>query len=523
MNSKLKFSVFILAALLAALVLAGCGGVSPENRLTVLAGSELKDLEPMFDDIHRETGFQLEMEYTGSLDGAERLMSGEEVDLAWFSHAKYLSLLDRQRGRVKAGEKIMLSPVVLGVKESKAREFGWIDNPDVTWNDIIDKASTGELRYAMTNPASSNTGFTSLIGVTSALAGSGDALNIDDVDSVADQLSDFFKGQALTSGSSGWLADRYLVEQDQLDGIINYESVLLSLNQSRELDEQLYLIYPKEGIVTADYPIMLINEDKREAYNTLVDYLRTSDFQQEMMRQTLRRPVNTQVALDEMFPDRVLIELPFPNNQEVIDHLLFVYLDEARVPAHAFFVLDVSGSMRGERLEDLQEAMIRLTGADTSLTGQFARFRNRERISMLTFNDRIQDIRGFEIDTSNPQTMDEIQDFVNSLYADDKTAIFSTLESAYEMAINAQDADPDRYYSIVLLSDGENTIGNPERAFLRYYENTPEAHNIKTFTILFGEADYDTMQTIAETTGGRMFDAKAEPLSVIFKEIRGYQ
>lgn len=515
--------LLILLAISAMLILAGCSGASPENTLTVLAGSELKDLEPLFDEIRKGTGIQLVMEYTGTLDGAERLIAGEEVDLAWFSHAKYLTLLDQQSGRVKAGEKIMLSPVILGVKESKAKELGWFDNPGVTWQEVIEKAGKGELRYAMTNPASSNTGFTALIGVTSALAGSGDALTSEDVDSVSEDLSQFFKGQVLTSGSSGWLADRYLVEQDSLDGIINYESVLLSLNQSGELKEDLYLIYPEEGIVTADYPLMLINEQKREQYNTLVDFLRTPEFQQKIMEQTLRRPVSTQVGLSSVFPDKLLVEVPFPNNQEVIDYLLFAYLDEVRVPAHAFFVLDVSGSMRGDRLQDLKEAMIRLTGADPSLTGQFARFRNRERITMLPFSDEIQDIQQFEINTSDPNTMQDILQFVDSLEADGRTAIFSSLQGAYEMAIRARDADPERYYSIVLLSDGENTTGASEQSFMRYYENTPEAHHIKVFPILFGEADYDSMESIADNTGGRMFDAKSEALSVIFKEIRGYQ
>jgi hypothetical protein len=31
------------------------------------------------------------------------------------------------------------------------------------------------------------------------------------------------------------------------------------------------------------------------------------------------------------------------------------------------------------------------------------------------------------------------------------------------------------------------------------------------------------MKSIADFTGGRKFDAQAEPLSAIFKQIRGYQ
>ena len=42
--------------------------------------------------------------------------------------------------------------------------------------------------------------------------------------------------------------------QDQIDGIFNYESVLLTLNEHPQLREKLCLVYPREGTITADYP-----------------------------------------------------------------------------------------------------------------------------------------------------------------------------------------------------------------------------------------------------------------------------
>ena len=496
---------------------------SQDNKLTVLAGSELKDLEPLFEDIRRNAGIELEMSYTGTLDGAERLMAGEPTDLAWFSHAKYLNLIQEAKSRVLVQEKIMLSPVILGVKHSKAEAWGWVDNPGLTWKDVVDKAGSGDLKYAMTNPASSNSGFTALVGAAAALSASGDALQSDDIIRVNDQLKQFFKGQTLTAGSSGWLADQYVLDQDRLDGIINYESVLLGLNKSGKLHEPLYLIYPKEGILTADYPLLLINEQKRDAYNRLVEYLRSPEFQKKMMELTLRRPIVPSVPLSADFPDRLLVELPFPSSREVVDQLLFAYLDKQSVPPHAYYLLDVSGSMQGERLESLIDAMNRLTGTDTSLTGQFARFRDREQLTILAFNGEIQDERSFEIKLSQPESIQAIQSFVNSLQADGKTAIFSTLQEAYTMAIQTRQQDPNRYFSIVLMSDGENTAGESLQDFTNYYQATPEAKNIKTFVILFGEASASDMQEIADLTGGRLFDARSTPLNVIFKEIRGYQ
>jgi len=109
-----KLLSLVLVTLLLLPMLAGCWGGDDKNTLTILAGSELRDLEPLFDQIENETGVKLAPKYVGTLDGAELLMAGEATDLAWFSHAKYLTLLQGANARVVAQEKIMLSPVVMG-------------------------------------------------------------------------------------------------------------------------------------------------------------------------------------------------------------------------------------------------------------------------------------------------------------------------------------------------------------------------------------------------------------------------
>lgn len=519
------YLLFTCVAIMLMLVISGCDTASPsdDNTLTVLAGSELNDLSPMLDEIQQNTGVRLKFQFVGTLDGAEQIMAGAKVDLAWFSHVKYLNLMDGSKGRVLAQEKIMLSPVVLGIKESKARSWGWVDNPDLTWSNVVEKAASGDLRFAMTNPSSSNSGFSALIGVTSALAGKGDALQKEDITQVSPQLQGFFKGQALTSGSSGWLADQYVANQDQLDGMINYESVLLAQNKSGKLKEKLYLVYPKEGIITADYPLLLLNSAKRDAYNKLVTYLKSVDFQREIMNKTLRRPVNSQVALSVDFPKQLLIEVSFPNSRDVVDSLLYSYLNEQIKPSHTYYVLDTSGSMNGDRLKNMVKAMDNLTGADTSLTGQFARFRNREKVTILPFNSNVGNISSFEIDTTEPDSFKQISTYIHSLYAGGNTAIFSALQNAYSLALQARQQEPERVYSIVLMTDGENNTGISENEFKNFYKSKSSDAQIRTFTILFGEANAKTLQSIADLTGGRMFDANKDPLPFIFKEIRGYQ
>jgi Ca-activated chloride channel family protein len=41
--------------------------------------------------------------------------------------------------------------------------------------------------------------------------------------------------------------------------------------------------------------------------------------------------------------------------------------------------------------------------------------------------------------------------------------------------------------------------------------------------VLFGEANPEELQTLADVTGGKVFDGRSADLSSVFKEIRGYQ
>jgi Ca-activated chloride channel family protein len=525
-------AVALGAALVAAL--AGCTPSAPHQRaperaaeppgtLHVLAGSELKDVVPLLRQVRNATGVNLAFEYAGTLDGAERIATGRAgADLAWFSSARYLTLLTSgtASGRPIASQRIMLSPVVLGLKRSVASRFGWVGNPKITWKDVAAKAKAGHLHYGMTNPAASNSGFSALLGVAAAMSGTGNALQAKDIN--AAKLTDFFSGQTLTAGSSGFLAEAFVANQDRVDGLINYESVLLSLNALGRLREPLELIYPRDGIITADYPLLLLNPAKRAEYDKVVAYLRSPAVQRQLMTTTNRRPATPEVAPSSRFPNRLLVELPFPASREVVDQLLFAYLDKFRRPAHAIFVLDLSGSMEGERLTSLKQALVNLTGTDTSVSGRFARFRQRERITIITFSDKVLDERDFTVE--RPANLQAVRDYVNGLETEGQTAIFSALQRAYERVDSDAAADASYLTSVVLMTDGENNAGISVDDFLTgIHGGSEHVRSVKTFAIRFGDADPEQLQQVASATGGAVFDAVGGSLASAFREIRGYQ
>jgi len=78
--------------------------------------------------------------------------------------------------------------------------------------------------------------------------------------------------------------------------------------------------------------------------------------------------------------------------------------------------------------------------------------------------------------------------------------------------------------SLDLLSAGRLTLGLAIGARTDDYRALgAPAQQIKTFPVLFGDADPGQLQQVADETGGEVFDGRSESLSKVFKEIRGFQ
>jgi len=528
-------AVLLLATVLAACTRSSSGAApatsspppSKPGTLRILAGSELSDLEPLLPDLKKATGISVTLSHVGTLDGADEILHGTAgADAAWFSSDRYLRLLPGGSAKELARTPVMLSPVELGLRTSLAQQFGWTGNARVTWSDIAAKVASGQLTYAMTNPAASNSGFSALVGVAAAFAGTADALQASDIR--PDALKSFFWGQVLTAGSSGWLTDAFLkAAPASVGAMINYESVLLSLQRSNTAGP-LTIIRPSDGVITADYPLVLLSDSRRDEYARVLAWLRSPEAQRRIQEQTSRRPAVPGVPLDRRFDTRVVPELPFPATEQVADQLLAAYLDSYRRPTRAIYVLDTSGSMEGARLAALRQALVGLTGADDSLSGRFARFRAREQVTIITFNAKVTATRSFTVGDPSPGSADlrAISDYAGTLRAGGDTAIYSALDAAYDAAAAGIRDDPKALTSIVLMTDGENNHGLDSAGFLtRYRARPPDVRGVRTFPVVFGDADRAALTQIATSTGGAAFDATAPGMSLsdVFREIRGYQ
>ncbi len=512
-----------LLALLMLLTAAACGKGGGEqatedpNAFHILAGSELKDIEPQVKEEAAKIGVPVRFDYAGTLDIIDRVNRGEKVDAVWVANGAYTGLA--LKAKPAASTKIMYSQIVLGVKPAVAAALGWDKTPP-SWKDIATAAAAGKLHYAMTNPTASNSGLSALVAVASSIAGKGEGLGSGDVDAPA--LKGFLSGQALTAGSSGWLAEAYAREEGRLDGMINYESVLMEANA--QLRTPLTLIYPRDGAVTADYPLLLANPARRADYDKLTGLL-LSKAEQGYFASTMRRPADASVPLAKGMRADAAVDLPFPARLDAVDALLTAYLDKLRRPVRSWFVLDRSGSMEGQRIDSLKGAMRALIEGDPStLAGRYARLADRERTTIITFSGAVDPKRDFTVDKADASGRQALLQTVGAIQTSGGTAIYEAVAEAYRAAVAEQPQAPDRVYSIVLMTDGENNAGMEFADFERFYAALPPQKTaIRVFPILFGEGDVEQMKRLAKLTGGRTFDARRGDLTSVFRDIRGYQ
>lgn len=519
-----RFAAALVAAFALPLALAACSTLasSADHVIRVLAGSEVRDLEPILNDMTAETGVEFEFEYIGTLDGTEALLASDnpEWDATWFPSNRYLTLFPEGEAMIAQSESIMRSPVALGLQPEKAAELGWSEDAQPTWQEVVDAAASGDLTYGLTSPISSNSGFTTIVQLATALSGTGSVLTTENISEISPQLVEFAKGQTLASGSSGWLAEKYAEDVSVADGIFNYESVLAGMA------DDLTIIIPSDGVITSDYPLTLLegaDETTTEAFNTAVDYLLSDATQQRIADDTHRRTKATPPSADA-----TVFELPFPNQLATVQALLESWLSEVKKPSNMVFVIDTSGSMgQGGRMDELAAALDVLSGAEAEGTAGFLRLQPRETITYLEFADSVKSQETYEIPSDPAQyqsTLAEISQHAAGYTPQGGTSIYTTLLDAYELAL--KNSTGDSITSIVLFTDGENTQGLEswqfEDEYNQFIQQHPEAAKIPVYTVVFGDSSAEEMEALAVLTGGRMFDATSESLAAAFREIRGY-
>ncbi|MEM8630193.1 MAG: substrate-binding domain-containing protein [Pseudomonadota bacterium] len=509
---------------------------SPKTELRIVSGSENRALQPIVEAWGRDNGVAVDMSYLGSVDIARSLQEGaaSEYDAIWPANSIWIELGDTQK-IVKHDASILRSPVVLGLRLSIAEDLGWVGRDDVTIEEIQAAARADRFRLSMTSATQSNSGASAYIGFLYALSGDPDLLTSDHLADreVQAQVRDLLAQIDRSSGSSGWLKDSLVENPERFDAMFNYEALVIEANQVLEARglEPLYVVYPANGLSVADSPLGLIDKqdpDKSDAFLALQAHL-LSDEVQDQLLDLGRRAGLLGLSADRADAavwradwgidlDRTIAPVPAPESA-VIREALTLYQTELRKPSLTVWVLDVSGSMEGEPLQKLKDAMGLLLDPDTASVN-LLQPSPRDVTFILPFSSGTAE--PIVIAGSDPEKLRRAASRVDLLQAGGGTDLYGAIMVAMDLLEPYNDDSTlfDYLPAIVAMTDGaSDTARRPE--MLRALESNGFRLDIPIHSIAFGNADTEQLDELSTTTIGRRFTA-GDDLSKALRSAKGY-
>lgn len=499
--------------------------INTDNTFRIISSVSTKKMDKDLIRYGKKNGIKVEIEHYGDLEIVDILNSNSKnYDAVWISNSIWLYMLDNSYLTTDS-KSIVIDPVVMAIKKSKASELGFI-NKEVHNKDILNAIRDGKLKYVMSSVTKTNTGATSYLSFLNSMAGSPEVLTEDmlNKESLVTDLRDFFKGVERVSGDEEYLSEIYL--NGDYDAMINYESSLIDLNKElvKDKKEPLYLIYPVDGVAINDMPFAYINNDSidlknKEKFLKLQSYLRSDDaikLMEEYGYRSWYGGTNDKADKDIFNPEWgidtsvYLKDMKYPS-KKVITKAINLYIETLRKPTHVVFCLDISGSMYGNGLSELQDAMDYILDYNKAKEDNL-QFSDKDKISIVTFNGRVDKIFPTKYGSD---TLEIIND-INRLEANGGTNIYAP--SIEALKILDKETKEDYTKTVILMTDGESNTGYYGE-LERYYKSIKS--DVPIYSITFGDSSERQLNEIAKLTNAKIFDGK-NGLKRAFKEVRSY-
>lgn len=546
-------SIAVLLTFLFGLLLGGCSDSSNNSAtntnsasaLRIISGSENKDdaangssLKAVFIEAAKEANVEIaQTSFEGSIDIANEIKKGKDSDYdvvmpastAWISYGD-------SKHTVSDVKSIYRTPIVLGVKPNVAKRLGWETN-SITAKELFAAVDAGQLNLSMTSASQSNSGFGAYIGFLNSTLGKDSAIVAADLENPILQttLRSFYRKLDHTSGSSGFLKDKFVESYDFCGGMINYECSIIETNLTlvAKGKDPLKVIYLKDATSIADAPMGFIdhgNAEKKAAYLRFQEILLSEKYQKKFLeigRRTGRVGLSVSGADKNVFNSnwgidvqRTLSPIPTPATSD-IQKALSLYQTSLRKPSRTLYLLDVSASMLEEaqglgltRIDALKRAMRRVLLPD--LASEFLIQPSHDDITMVySFSDDVEFIG--EVKGDDPKALADLNRMVSSLSPTNGTRLYSAAAVAVKRLLKMGESG--YFDSIILLTDGE-----PDDDIDTFKEALSEVKSHRTipvFPILFGEANKNVLEGLSKATEGKLFNGQKD-LEKAMRTARGF-
>ena len=488
----------------------------------ILASQENQPLQEIVKKYADSKGYKIEFEYQGTLEIMNTLnYNSSNYDAVWLSNSIWGYMLNSSVS-LSNSKCTSINPVIFGIKKSKAEELGFVGK-EIYTKDILNAISNKKLKFSMSNPTTTNSGASAYLGLVSTLAGNPEVLTSEmlNEEKLRQEIKTLFTGLERSSGSEDFLEELFL--NGDYEAVVAYESSIININKQlvSKGKEPLYAIYPIDGVSISDAPFAYINnknEDKKEIFDNLQKYILSDEGQkllQEQGKRTWYGGINLNVDKTVFNPEwgidttKYISPVKYPS-AEVIKEALNLYQTELRKPVHVAFCLDYSGSMAGEGIEKLKDAMNYILTEKAA--SDFIQFSYKDKIDIIPFASNVRSVWS----TTNGSETSGILANINNERPTGTTALYPAAIKALEVL---KDEDKNTYNtSVILMTDGLSNVGN--YVDLSNYYKTLNT-KIPIYSIMFGGAESSQLQPIANLTNAKVFDGKTN-LVEAFKEVRGY-
>ncbi len=436
---------------------------------------------------------------------------------------QYQSAQNTNAGLVGQTVRYAVSPVVIAMWRDAAQRLGWPQKP-IGWSDLLNEATTNK-DFKWSHPSTSSaSGLLATLAEFYAAAGKTRGLTVDDVNAPkAQEYVSALEKTVRYYGEGEAAIAKNVAEKGRayLDAFVASEQIVINANQKPGV--QLVAIYPNEGSLWQDHPLALLeapglSDLTRETFNAFASYITSPEAQQAILAQGYRpadlsikidganSPINANNGADPTKPQTSL-QVP---SAAVLDVVRESWLANKR-RTNVMLVVDTSGSMEGEKIQNVKEALSTFLDQIKS---------DNERVGLIEFSTDVNERVKISELTNNRSALVRA---VTTLEAGGNTALLDAVEAAYErlQALN----DPSRINAIVVMTDGKENASaiGLNQLVARLQNGNQRGVPVVIFAIAYGsDADTQMLQSLSDATGGQTLVGSVETIRKLYQILSTY-
>jgi Ca-activated chloride channel family protein len=542
----MRNNISLLLLLIAGLVISGCGnptggGGVPANAITITITYSpekeewLKDRIAAFNQAREQVdGQPIVVEGINKSSGAARteIKNGQLKTTIWSPSAStWLEVLKYEGGNPNvavSNQPLVLTPVVISMWRPMAEAMGWPEK-SIGWSDMLTLIEDprgwgayghpewGRFSWGHTDPEISTTALSTLLAEFYAATGKQRDLTVADIQRPESQ--EFIR--KLGKGIKHYGYNTLVFSENMRKFGMGYisafpmeEITLIDFNKNKNPPTPLVAIYPREGTFWHDNPFIIMataSPQERQAAERFYDFLLSVESQRLAMSYGFR-PANVDVPLADPIspaygvqPQGVQSVLPTPPAEVIVAAKNAWSINRKR--ADILLVVDVSGSMEGEKLE----------AAKSGLGTFLSRILPDDRVGLIVFST---DARVVVPPAPLSEARIALDDAIAQLNARGKTALYDALIIGKQVFDDLPPPDEERIRAIVLLSDG---IDNASRATLDQVQLVFDETGISIFPVAYGsDADLAALEQIATFSRTIVVQGDTGDIGQIFENLSRY-